>query len=395
MVQKGRGHGVDTEFKGKVDEILQEVRTAQDQDIVPQKLLTKISSFLQKDPSLAIPLIEGLTTIPTPQTAQLLHEMMSTTEEKGVNKAIRKTLYRLRQRGIIWEKRPYQERSVLHPPELGEPQGYLGAMDSTGSMVVVVARPRLLGGMRVYFSIVNDLEGIDRFERNDLTKGGFKEFIDRLLSSEEFPVVEAPGGYCLHLLKEAAGRSHRLIKSLPTGFQGAQREMQEVVWEGSVPLVYEYIEEEAVKDTARLLKESGSLHRIVPFSTWFLNPDEVRTYTEALREADESHIILTPQQKDARLSSIYMEALQELFPEEKRLLWKRRLEETAYVLWKTGQEQEARRAVSAALDLKTPFNPIEPNPFIWNLMLKSIYAQMVPYYEERQKEEEKSLIVTP
>jgi hypothetical protein len=159
-------------------------------------------------------------------------------------------------------------------------------------------------------------------------------------------------------------------------------------------LIYQHIKEEAVKDKPRLLKESGGLHRIAPFSTWFLPTEAVRKYAEAIKEAEASHLVLTPQQKDARLNSLYKEALEELFPEAQRLLWKRRLEEMAYILWKMGREREASMAVSAAVDLKASFSTIEPNPFVWNLLLKSLYALMERERSGKQREEGPSRIIT-
>jgi hypothetical protein len=52
-------------------------------------------------------------------------------------------------------------------------------------------------------------------------------------------------------------------------------------------------------------------------------------------------------------------------------------------------------AVSAAVDLQTPFNPIEPNPFCWNLLLKSLYGLVATEREEGEAEQGSSLIVTP
>jgi hypothetical protein len=395
MVKKPKEDKIDATLKEKVDAILQEVETAQAQKIKPKEILRSISSSLKKEPAIAIPLIEGLGRIPTLFTAQLLQKMMDSTKEKGVIKAIKRTQFKLRQKGVRWETKTKQEKSVLHLPKPGEPQGYLGGMDATGSRIIMVARPRPVGGVRVYFSIINDLEGIQRFELNNLTKKGFREFVKSSLSSVEFPVVEAPGEYCLHLMKEASEISDRLSISLPQGYKDAENEVQDIKWNGSIPLIYQFIKEGEVKDQVRLLKESGKLHRIPPFSLWFLNPEEVRKYAEAIKKAEESRIVLTPDQKDARLTSIYMEALQEIFPEGKRLLWKRRLEEMAYILWKLGKERDAKKALSAAVDLKNPFATIEPNPFVWNLLIKSIYGLMEPFYKEREKEKEASLIVTP
>ena len=64
-------------------------------------------------------------------------------------------------------------------------------------------------------------------------------------------------------------------------------------------------------------------------------------------------------------------------------------------MFKTGKDREARLALSAAIDLKNPFSSIEPNPFIWNLLLKSIYSDLEEDSDEMDEEEEPSLIIAP
>ena len=395
MGTPGKGDEADATLNEKVRIILQEVAVAQAQEVKPEEILHRISSYLKDEPALALPVIDGLAGVPSSQTAQLLEEMVAVPQDKRAIKAIKRTLYRFRQKGVQWEHKTSQERPVLRPPQPGAPHGYVGALDSTGSRVIVIARPRPQGGARVYFSIVSDQEGIQRLEVTDLTTKGLREFVEGSLSAEEFPVVEAPAGYCVHLLGEAAGLSKRLDKPIPLGYKDAEQGLRDVTWDGPVPLIYQHIKEELVKDNARLLKESSFLHKIAPFSSWFLHHDAVRPYVEAIKEAEGSHIVLTPQQKDERLSSLYREALEGLFPEEQRLLWKRRLEEAAYILWKEGKEKEASMAVRAALDLKTPFSPIDPNPFCWNLLLKSLYGLLETERGEREQEEKSSLIVPP
>jgi len=395
MGKAGKGKEAGENLSKKIHEIIQEVRAAQAEGTTPEEILHRISFYVHDEPSLTIPLIDALAGVPTPQTALLLEEMMTALQDKRGIKAIKKTLYRLRQKGVQWEHKGSRERPVLRSPQHGAPQGYMGAMDSTGSRIIVIARPRPHGGTRVYFSIVSDLDGIQRLEVTDLTKKDLKQFVEGSLSSDEFPVVEAPGGYCAQVLREAVALTRRLAKPLPMGYGEAERGLRDVTWDGPIPLIYQHIPEEAFTDKPRLLKESGALHRIAPFSSWFLNPEDLRQYAEAIKEADKSHLVLTPQQKDARLNSLYRDALEGLFPEEQRLLWKKRLEETAYILWKQGQQKEASMAVSAAVDLQTPFNPIEPNPFVWNLLLKSIYGLLETERGEQEKKKRSSLIITP
>jgi len=394
MHTKGKASETDAPLRKKIQEILHEVEAAQASDVKPQEILQRISFYLQQEASLAISLIDALVRLPSSQTALLLEEMMTVLKDKGALKAIKRALYRLRQKGVTWEKRISPEKPILRPAQPGAPQGYVGAMDSSGSRVIIIARPLHRGGARVYFSIVSDLEGIQRLEITDLTKKDLKEFVGESLASAEFPVVEAPGGYCALLLREAAEHARKHGKSLPQRYEDVERGLRDVQWDGAVPLIYQHIQEEAVKDKPRLLKESAALHRIAPFSSWFLNPEAVRKYAEAIKEAEASHIVLTPQQKDARLNSLYKEALHELFPEAQRLLWKRRLEEMAYILWKMGKKKEAGMAVSAAVDLKTSFSTIEPNPFVWNLLLKSLYALMESERGSKEKKEGPSRIIT-
>jgi hypothetical protein len=394
MRTKGKANEADAPVRKKIQEILHEVEAAQASDVKPQEILQRISFYLQQEASLVIPLIDALVRLPTSQTALLVEEMMTVLKDKGARKAIKRTLYRLSQKGVAWEKRIFPEKPILRPAPPRAPQGYVGAMDSSGSRVIVIARPLHRGGARVYFGIVSDLEGIQRLDITDLTTKDLKKFVNKSIASTEFPVVEAPGEYCAHLLREAAGHSLKDGKSLPKRYEDVERGLSDVRWDGPVPLIYQHIQEETVKDKPRLLKESGGLHRIAPFSSWFLHPEAVRKYAEAVKEAEASHLVLTPQQKDARLNSLYKEALHELFPETKRILWKRRLEEMAYILWKLEKKREASMAMSAAVDLRAPFSTIEPNPFVWDLLLKSLYALMESERGSKEREKVSSRIIT-
>jgi hypothetical protein len=394
MHNKGKANEADASIRKKIQEIIQQVEAAQASDAKHREVLQRISFHLRQDASLVIPLIDALGSLPNPRTALLLEEMMTILKDKGALKAIKRSLYRLKQKGVVWEKSISPEKTILRSAQPEAPQGYVGAMDSSGSRVIIIAHPVRRGGTRVYFSIVSDLEGIQRLEITDLTKKDLKNLVKETLASTEFPVVEAPGGYCVQLLRETAEHSRKRGKPLIKGYESIEKELHDVQWDGPSPLIYQHIQEEAVKDRPRLLKESGSLHRIAPFSSWSLPFETVQKYVEAIKEAEASHLVLTPQQKDARLLSLYRAALEELFPEVQRLLWKRRLEEMAYILWKLGKKREADMAVSAAIDLKTPFSPIEPNPFVWNLLLKSLFALIESERGSKEREAGSSRIIT-
>jgi len=85
--------------------------------------------------------------------------------------------------------------------------------------------------------------------------------------------------------------------------------------------------------------------------------------------------------------------LTELFSGERRFLYQRRLEEMAYVLFKLGKGEEAKISLSVAMDLEKPLNPIQPNPFLFQLVMKSILTLLTEAHEKKSKEV--SLIVKP
>jgi hypothetical protein len=69
------------------------------------------------------------------------------------------------------------------------------------------------------------------------------------------------------------------------------------------------------------------------------------------------------------------------------------LEEMAYIFFKLGREEEARISLAVAIDLEKPLNPFQPDPFLFQLVIKSIFTLLKEAYEERAKEP--SLIVKP
>jgi hypothetical protein len=385
----------DPAVRDKLDQILAEIKNAQSQGVPPDDVLKKATSYLKDEPYLTTHLIDALIRVPNPETAQLLMAMMAESEEKQVIKAIKRTLYKLRQKGVRWEEKSTDKKPIFTPPKPSEPEGYLSSIDSTGSRIIVLARPMPQKGRLVVFSIVSDKEGIQQFTVNQFSKKEFREFVSSSLSSAEFPVIQAPGAYCFQLIKEAGTLTQSLSKALPQGYREVENEFRDITWDEPAPLIYQFIKEDEVKDLPHLLKESSHLHEIMPTATWHLSSEEVEKYAARITEAEQSKIVLRPDQKEARVDEIYRAALEELFPEDRRLLWKRRLEEAAYVLLKTGKEDEARTALSAAVDLTKPLSPIEPNPFIWELLLKSIQALIQTDQEKKEEEKKTSLIITP
>ncbi len=394
MAKNKKEDEIDPESRKKIDNIINSIETACSDESGAKEILGVVISYLEDEQLLAAPLIEALAMTTKPEIAQLLYDMMVEIQDKSLIKLIKRSLYKLRQKGVKWKKKSQEDEPILKPLKSADPEGYLGGIDNTGSRIVIVTRdtPR---GFLAAFCILNDLKGMEKLDLSRFSKKDFKEFLKSSVSSVDFPIVEAPGAYCISLLREAAALSKSLSNPLPQGYSDVENELKNIVWDYPYPIIYQYISEDEIKEKPHLLKGSGELHKVAPFFAWIIDPKELEQYADSIEEVHESRILLTPSQKDARLNSIYNSALEAIFPDEKRPIWKRRLEETAYILFKTGKDKEARLALSAAIDLKNPFSPIEPNPFIWNLLLKSIYSKFKEDPDEMNEDEKSSLIVAP
>jgi hypothetical protein len=76
-----------------------------------------------------------------------------------------------------------------------------------------------------------------------------------------------------------------------------------------------------------------------------------------------------------------------------KALYRRRLEETAYIFHQSGKGEEAKIALSVAMDVEKPLNPIRPNVFLLQMVIQSIFTLLSETHEKEKREP--SLIVKP
>jgi hypothetical protein len=182
-------------------------------------------------------------------------------------------------------------------------------------------------------------------------------------------------------------------ETVPQDYLRFKGEIEDVKKEYERPLIYSYLPSEEVAGEDWRLARGGDLLKGDLFSGWRIEEELIRQYADEIREAEESKIVLHPTQKEARFQGIYQKALSELFSGERRFLYKRRLEEMAYLLFKLGRKEEARLSVATALELEKPLNLIQPNPFLLQLIVKSIFTVLTEANEKKAKEP--SLIIKP
>ena len=350
--------------------------------------------WLEKDPPAGGKLAERMVTLPDRLTARLLHRMFGATQDKKIRKIIKRSLYRLKSKGIVVEEvSSGQERSILRPLQGEAREGFGSGIDFLGYRVLWLIVPHPGRGLRVMHGVVSDREGIVDFSQEEMARKEFRTLFKEAKEKNPFPIVDMDPSYVAYLFAQAYQLSLEKKGASSQAYLQAKSEIETIKKDYTKPLIYTYLQADDVAGDDRFLRRGADLLKTDVFSSWRVEEDQVRPYVEEVRGAEESKIVLHPSQKELRFQGIYQKALTELFSGERRLLYRRRLEEMAYVLFKSGEEEEAKISLSVAMDLEKPLNPIQPDPFLSQLVMKSIFSLLTEANEKKAKEV--SLIVKP
>lgn len=307
---------------------------------------------------------------------------------------IKRSLYRLKSKGIVVEKvSSSQERSILRPLRGESKEGFASGIDLMGYRVLWLILPHPGRGLGVLHGVVSDREGIVDFSHEEMTRKEFRTFFKEVKEKNPFPIVEIEPSYVAWLFAQAHRINLEKKGASPQGYLQAKSEIERIKKDDAKPLIYSYLQADDIAGDDRLLRKGGELLKADVFSSWRIEEEQIRPYADEVREAEESKIVLNPGQKEVRFQGIYQRALTDLFSGERRFLYRRRLEEMAYVLFKLGKGEEAKISLSVAMDLEKPLNPIQPSPFLFQLVTKSIFTHLTEAREKKSKEV--SLIVNP
>ncbi len=226
-----------------------------------------------------------------------------------------------------------------------------------------------------------------------MTRKEFRSFFEEVQKETPFPIVEMEPSYVAFLFNQAYQLDLEKKGTPPQDYLRVKGELEGMKKEYARPLIYSYLRVDEIAGDDQIIKRGGDLLKADAFISWRIEEDQIQSYANEVWEAEESKIVLNPVQKEARFQGIYQKALSELFSGERKGLYQRRLEEMAYVLFKLGREEEAKISVCVAMDLEKPIHPIQPNPFLYQLVVKSIFSLLSEAYEKKSKEI--SLIAKP
>ena len=315
-------------------------------------------------------------------------------EDKDLKKEIRRSLFKLSQKGLtipadkrVEEKSP---TSILsRSPEI---EAYMSPVDGAGGRLVWIIKPQAGHGLQTIQGMVNDREGLQRIGGTQIRRRELRNMAQEIKKQHGITMISVPWEYADMMLYEgfekakSRGRSglqnfHQLRSIVNTGKPKAQ---DHPVYQR---LHSKDVREGAWRELSRRLLDEPELR------FWILDPDWAEPFLAQLQEAQSSRLVLNPMQKEERIAGIVRDAVKTLCAGETEKIMQRRLEDMAFYFVDTGRAQLGRLALAVALQIKDG----DPGPldiaFLTGLVQKSF-----AFYLSEQKskaDEEPSFIVKP
>jgi hypothetical protein len=270
---------------------------------------------------------------------------------KSGRKILRKIMHRLRSGGIELEEKAPSAPVVSRLPEISEELdgAYATLVDSRGSYLIYLVERHPSSGARLFQVVLDELRGVLDFKVYSAGRSKLRRFLRDLTAGGAGTAVPAESDRVRALIGRIAD-GHPADRSLPRSFSEWRRKLltgaadespgsaaREALGSGSG-------EEGVAKVVARL--EAGVLGPWPPAAgTLGVVEEKLESRLDKIGE-------LTGSDREEEIEGALGEAGDALFTETHSIHTARRFEENAYVLWRSGREDEAVDCLAAASSLR-------------------------------------------
>jgi hypothetical protein len=327
-----------------------------------------------------------------PGNVALLHALESVSTGKLVRKEVKRSLYRLEQRGVPIPSAPAPTTApVIAAPAL---EGYLSAVDGRGDQLVWLTKPHP-GGLAHLVAVINDPEGLREVNLFESTRKALRASREDLLRKHELRMIEADWRYCDFLIDRAFRWATAHGQAGGGDYPGMRAKLIKAPVTEMQPLIFAHVDVGCVRSDPQLLAASAKLLEEKEFRTWFFDQETLKPYLDEAQHIKDSPLLLNPAQQQERFRALIERAIEALFGGDRRASWVRRFEEMAYFLHATGRPEAALQALAAALALEASTHGGRDIPVCEQLTRASLFAFLQMEEQREQEEVRSSLVLTP
>lgn len=332
----------------------------------------------------------ALGAVPSQESAAMLAEM-ETGASGAARREIRRALFRLRQRGIA-PAVPAAEtgaatRGGVAPSADAGLSAIFSPIDSEGGRIIWLVKTRHQGGLARLWGLIADDGGLINASLSNLSRRDLRTERAELERRVGMAMVDGDWRLADFIMCEAYRRTPEVKRGQVGNFLALRAEII-----GAPP---------PAEIVHPIYAEMGPLPDREPSPDLFKEPDAaslrfptiaINQYVDEIKSAQESVLVINRAQREERVNSVLDRAITELMAGDRAASIRRRLEDTAYYMVRTGRREAAQSVAAAAQRLRDGVDP-RRIPFfrvLLRLQLGAVFA------EEREKErEEPRLVVTP
>src|SRR4030042_6837278 len=174
-----------------IQTLIEKIRADIQEGKSDKEIFQFIAPFFGKDAQRDGTLAELLASVPHTEIAKLLHRMVEAAQEKKVQKIIKRSLYRLKSKGIVLEEDSSNKRqSILRPLQAEPPKGFGNGIDFLGDRVLLLVVPYPGRGWIVINGVINDEEGLMDVFRGEVNRKEFWGLFEEMKKNSPTPFVE-------------------------------------------------------------------------------------------------------------------------------------------------------------------------------------------------------------
>jgi hypothetical protein len=350
----------------------------------PAQAVEKLGSLRASGTASDLQIAAAAGCIASPGAAQLLAEM-EVGASGTLRREIRRALFKLRQHGIE-PPAPAARTPMAVPAGEANVSAIISPIDAAGSRLVWLIKARSQGGLSRLQGLTSEDEGLVganlthvsrrelREERQEIERRSSVKLIDADYRLADFMLCEAyrrtPPSRLGQVGNFLALRAEILAAAPPTDYRH--------------PIYEEFAATLDQEPSVDLLKE--------PEVAWIIPESELKPYLDEIQQIRQSPLVLNQYQQQERVEAVVGRALEQLLGGERGELMRRRLEDTAYYLARTGRLKAAQWAASAAARIRDG-QPLGRIPFFVQYVMRSI--GMVLSEQREQEQQQPRLIMTP
>lgn len=320
----------------------------------------------------ALAFVDAVAEIPLTGSAMLLQDVLLETADKGLQKAVKKSLHRLKAQGVLFnEVQPRRQAVVLGAGMQRLEKCLASFVDGAGERMLLLVRTKAMGGYNLAYLVINYGTGIRYAMGLQATKRELPEILAKVQGPA--PLIELEPTYCQYQIALAHQMNLETNTPVPEEFFAIRDIVGECNTTFERAIIYSALSDADLEAVKTYDTYANELLELPEFAGWTLPASIIQKYGDALREIEQSQIVVSPAMQQERIYEIQTRAMAEVLGERSRRLMRIRLEEMAYYLLRTDRRREALWAVAAAQSLEDA-NPqsLRRNPFAGALLERSL-----------------------